>query len=182
MRRSIAAVLAVLVVSFVLFAHAVDSAIGLPHAPKAKTAYLGESLRLRGLDTVLDIVRVTVVEKKRLPAAGLLGVNLRIKNVSTFYDEYWEAHPDYADYIPKSSALVDTKGRKYLVIRKARDENGERLPNQLGNVFLAKGESCEGWVYFAPKPGRWAKTFRFRPDMGTGYDTGKWTLKARPTG
>ena len=180
MRRCVVAVLATLIVSMAAFAYTADLAAGLPHAAKPKTGYIGDTLRLRGLATVLDIVKVKVVEKKRLPAAGLLGVRLVIKNASTYYEEYWDSYPEYSDYVPKSAVLFDTKGRKYPVVRRATDEDGVRLPGQLGTVFLTKGESREGWVYFALKSGRWAKTFRFRPDEGSGYDTGKWTLKPRP--
>ena len=177
MRKSIAIVLAAFVASLLGVAYAPDMAAALPQAPKAKTGHIGDTLRLRGSDMTLNIVKATVTKKVRLRQAGLFGVHLVVRNVSTFYDEYWESYPDYEEYFPKSVAVFDTKGKKYVAVRKATDENGARLPNQLGKVLLAKGESCDGWIYFALKPDRWAKTFRFRPNYGMGYDTGKWLLK-----
>ena len=68
MRRCVVAVLATLIVSMATSAYTADLAAGLPHAAKPKTGYIGDTLWLRGLATVLDIVKVKVVEKKRLPA------------------------------------------------------------------------------------------------------------------
>ena len=177
MHKSIAIVLAVIAVSLSGVAYAPDRAAGeVPRAPTVKTGHIGDTLRLRGLDTVGDTVRVKVTDAVRITAAGLYGVRIRIGNVRNSFSQYPFDHT-YRDIITRCVVLRDTTGKRHRAVRSATDENGDKLPGQINKVAIRLGHRRSGWVYFALKAERRARWFRYTPDQGYGYDTGRWSLK-----
>ena len=168
---------AALVVSLSGVAYASDTAAAeVPRAPKVKTGRIGDTLRLRGLDTVGDTVKVTVRDAVRIRAAGLYGVSITVRNVRNSFSQYPFDHT-YRDLITRCVVLTDTKGRRHRAVRAATDEAGTELPGQINKVAIPLGEWRSGWVYFALAPKRPARAFRYTPDRGWGYDTGRWLLK-----
>lgn len=171
MYKSIAIVFAVILVSLSAIAYNSEAATAA-----LRTGHVGDTLRLRGLDTVGDTVKVTVTKTARIAAAGLYGVRITVRNVRNSYSKYPFDHT-CRDIITKCVVVKDTKGKRHRAVRSAKDENGDKLLGQIDKVAISLGGKRSGWVYFALEPKQRPRAFQYTPDQGWGYDTGRWSLK-----
>ena len=119
-------------------------------------------------------VDVTVLDTKRLPAAGdyrpeLYGVKLRLEAVGEGV---------YRDAIGNCCVLLfGTDQQLEAEIAVLADDGFSMLGGQFGLVNIMAGDAREGWVYFALDEGIPAKALQFTADSGWGEDSGKWSLE-----